>query len=201
MPTSASSPRHRATATITTANTAASADQRPGPLVVVEAVTGRALLVDLADDPNLVARPQLRLARSRGELEKRGGGRIWSAVDRDDRLAAFRATRFARLRFGGQHLPGEGLPQKPSCFGAHGLPRWLPRRRSRSGTAAECRPCVGWATAVSPRRSPRCRSRPAGRRRCGPPSGRSVRGRQSGNGDAPRRRSVGAATAKIYCCR
>ena len=65
MPTSARSPRQRATATITTANVAARIASGQRPLEVEERVRRRPVLVDLPADPDVVADGEARLARVR----------------------------------------------------------------------------------------------------------------------------------------
>ena len=166
MPTSASNPRQRATATITTANASGERDQRPAAFEVVERVGCGALCVDRPDDPDVITRRKLRLAGAGGELEQRVGAGVRSGIDRDQRQHAPSGARGCRERRGGKHLTGRRAAAVAQSAGQHvAALRCSPRRRPRSGTASGCRRAAGLATTTPHRLLRPHRSRPAARRR------------------------------------
>ena len=113
MPISARSPRHRATATTTRANTSGHPEQWPGPLVVVERVGGGAALVDLADDADVVAGHQIRLARAAAELQQGVRALVRPRVDRHQGLHASAPSPCAGTGSAVSTAPADGLPQVP----------------------------------------------------------------------------------------
>jgi hypothetical protein len=108
--------------------------------VVVEAVAGDALLVDLPENSDLFAGRQVRLTGSAGELQQRAGAGIGPGVDRHDGLDAGSAARDATDRCRGEHLSGRGTAAvaqpaglHASAFGGHRATRGVLERQRNVG--------------------------------------------------------------------
>ena len=82
--------------------------QRPGALIIVKPVACRALLVDLAEYPNMVARHQIRLSGTWGEFQQRVRAGVGSGVDGDHRLHAGATAGHPGCRPAGEHFSGRG---------------------------------------------------------------------------------------------